>query len=340
MKKYTQFVLIFLLGAGFWGSCAKNQESTLNEDNKIWLDGWIQFNHPGVQPSGKGIYIIEDQPGTGKEYKNDAIISVEYTVTDLNGNIVSTTSKELSQQLGSYNYSDYYGERIWVIGEGSVVAGVEDILDGMKIGGTRKAVIPSWLNVNKRYNSAEEYFKHNSKQPHAIYSITLKNIIEDLEKWETDSLKRYSEKHLGGIDTTSFGFYYKQTKKPVIDSTFKKDTNIFINYIGRRLDGTVFDTNIADTAKVYEIYNPARKYVPAQISWGENETDLKMVTDGKSSGLIQGFQKTLWQMHPMEQGIGVFISRFGYSVAGSGQAIPSCCPLRFDIEIVQNPEKK
>ena len=235
MKRYIKFGLIFLMGACLVNACAKSQESTLNEDNKIWLDGWMQFNHPGVEPSGNGIYIIEDEPGTGREYKKDVIISVDYTVTDLNGNIVGTTSKELAQQLGSYKHSDYYGERIWVISEGAVVAGVEDILNGMKVGGTRKAVIPSWLNVNKRYDKPQDYFKENSKEPHAIYTITLRNIIDELEKWESDSLKTYSQKYLEGIDTTSYGFYYKQTKKPVSDSTFKQDTTIYINYIGRRL---------------------------------------------------------------------------------------------------------
>lgn len=338
MKRNIQFGLIFLIGACLATACAKSQESSLNEDNKIWLDGWLQFNHPGVEPSGKGIYVIEDQPGTGKEYtQKDAILSVEYTVTDLNGNIISTTSKELAQQLGSYTKTDYYGERIWVIGEGTVVAGVEDILTGMKVGGTRKAVIPSWLNVKKRYDKDEEYFEHNSKESHAIYEIKLADIIEDLEKWECDSLVRYSKEHLGGRDTTSYGFYYRQVQKPVSDSTFKKDTNIYINYIGRRLDGIVFDTNIADTAKVYDLYSKERNYEPMQVQWGEKPEEIKMITDGNASGLILGFQKTLWEMHPMEKGTGVFISRFGYSVGGSGNKIPSFCPLRFDVEIVEKP---
>ena len=338
MKKYIYFGLAIILGATLAGACAKSQESSLNEDNKYYLDAWMALNYPEVQPSGKGIFIIEDKPGQGQEIKDEYIISVDYTVTDLEGNVQSTTSKELSQQLGSYNYSDYYGERIWVVSEGSVAAGVEDMIKGMKVGGTRKAVIPSWLNVNKRYDDDDEYFETTSKQPHVIYNLTLRSVIKDLAKWETDSLERYSKLHLNGQDTTSYGFYYTQTKKPVSDKKFSNDTTIYINYIGRRLDGTVFDTNIADTAKVYHIYNKSRKYEASEIKWGEKMEDIKMVSDGQSSSVIAGFQKTLWEMHPMEAGSGVFVSQFGYSVAGSGQAIPSCCPLRFDIEIVKAPK--
>lgn len=340
MRKHLAASLAVLSGTLLAFSCAKSEKSSLNEDNKYYFDAWIALNYPGAEPSGHGIYLLEDRAGTGEEYQDQLIVSVDYTVTDLEGNVQNTTSKTLSQQLGSYAVSDYYGERIWVVGEGTVTAGVEDMLKGMRVGGVRKAAIPSWLNVSKRYDKAEDYFKHKSEQPHAIYEITLRNIIENLEEWECDSLKRYSRRCLGGMDTTSYGFYYRQLRAPVSTKEFSSDTTVYINYIGRRLDGTVFDTNIADTAKVHQIYDPSQKYGPSEIRWGEKPEDIEMIKDGVTSGLIAGFQKTLWQMREFEEGTGVFVSRFGYALNGSGQTIPPCCPLRFDVEMVGKPDQR
>ena len=56
------------------------------------------------------------------------------------------------------------------------------------------------------------------------------------------------------------------------------------------------------------------------------------------SAVIGGFALTLAQMHPMEKGIGVFTSDYGYSYSGSGSSIPPYASLIFEIEIVAKPE--
>ena len=54
--------------------------------------------------------------------------------------------------------------------------------------------------------------------------------------------------------------------------------------------------------------------------------------------VIGGFALTLWQMRPMEKGVGVFYSNYGYQYSGSGSSIPGYAPLIFEIEIVEKPE--
>ena len=55
------------------------------------------------------------------------------------------------------------------------------------------------------------------------------------------------------------------------------------------------------------------------------------------STMIEGFAKTLFQMHPGEKGLGAFISDKGYGSSGSGNIIPSYSPLIFEIELVPEP---
>ena len=88
-------------------------------------------------------------------------------------------------------------------------------------------------------------------------------------------------------------------------------------------------------AKIAGIYSSSKTYEPTQVNWGEAYSDLSMGSSG--STMIEGFAKTLFQMHPGEKGIGAFISGKGYGSSGSGNIIPSYSPLIFEIELVPEP---
>ena len=73
-------------------SCAKETTTYENDDVKLYLDAWMSVNHPGVQPTGLGVYIIDDQPGSGEAVTDDDYYYfIRYTATDLNGNISGTS---------------------------------------------------------------------------------------------------------------------------------------------------------------------------------------------------------------------------------------------------------
>ena len=104
---------------------------------------------------------------------------------------------------------------------------------------------------------------------------------------------------------------------------------MYLNYVGRRLDGVVFDTNIADTAKFYGIYDSGTTYGPTLINWGDTYDDLTMTSS--ETDIISGFKFALFYMKPYEAGTTIFHSQYGYSYSGSGNTIPSYSPLQFDL---------
>ena len=339
MKILSKTILLPLLAVVAVG-CAKEAKSSTNELEKEYLEAWLKVNHPDAVMSGAGIYILEDIPGTGAQYSGQAYVRAESTVKDLNGSITSTTDPEISKRLGTFTQGNYYGAKVLQVSESTVPIGVENLLTGMRIGGTRTALIPSWLLTYNRFKKDSDYLKRATGTATYIYTITLKEIFDDPEKWELDSLATYAFRNyrLSGADTVRTGFYYIRTQEPTRYSEFPSDTTIYINYIGRLLDGTVFDTSIADTAKFYGIYSPSGSYGPVKISWAEEVTDLQMTVESSSSSSastpVTGFQYTLWELSgPNEKGTGLFYSPLGYSTSGSG-SIPAFSPLRFDIEVV------
>lgn len=353
-------ILYLSLAALLLAGCAKSPKTGLNDENKRVLEAWIQVFHPEAARTDLGAYVLEDTPGTGTSAgsaETNPYVRVNYTIRTLGGSIQGTTDEALAKQIGYYetnkSKNPYYGPIIWTRGASGQAAGVEESIATMRVGGHRTVMIPGWLlgfDSNSGnpilYNNAKDYEEKVTGSSPLIYEMTLEEVISDIQKWQIDSVGNYIASNFPGKsvkDSVKLGFYYFQTGAPASTDKFKNDTTIYINYIGRRLDGTAFDTNIADTAKYYGIYSASRTYGPCAIKWYGSDgkySDMTMTAAGSNSAssVINGFALGLDQMHPFEKGTAVFISDWGYGAKGSGYAIPTFSPLRFDLEIVDKPE--
>lgn len=332
--KYSHLAAIAILLSV--SGCAVEKESTANDDEKVFLEAWVQVHCPSAKKQGMGIYIIDDKPSENNmPVKKDGYAFVTYTVRDIEGSIVETTDSLKAQMIGQFNPSSYYGNKVWILRQGAIHRGVYDMLDGMTVGSTRTALIPRWLRTFRTFSSEEEYMNESdNSSSHVIYTVTVHEQTDDINKWQIDSLERFAAKYMEGTDSTMYGFYYKTLKKPVSDKKMPKDTTVYINYTGRLLNGQVFDTTIKDTAKRYNIYSSSKTYEPVSVKVGEELHEIKL----NDSGVITGFAKTISMMKAMERGFGVFYSELGYKSSGSGSTIPGYAPLLFDVELVKKPE--
>lgn len=319
-------------------ACAKVESTTSNDPEKEYLEAWLKVNHPSAKKHARGVYILDETIGTGTELTDETMKKcyayLQYTVSSLDGTIASTYFEDVAKRIGSYDASSYYGAVPWSFQEGEIEAGLYDMMKGMKVGGTRTVLVPGWLMSYESYDTAEEYLK-NETGASSIYTVSLQGTIEDVRQWQIDSIKKYSAKYLGGVDSTLYGHYYKTFIEPVDTAKLKADTTVYVNYVGRLLNGTVFDTNIADTAKLYGLYNESRSYAPTKV---EIKEDYKDITFGGSSQTITGFKYALSKMKAFEKGRAVFISDLGYGMQGSQPTIPPFSPLAFDLELVDAPE--
>lgn len=341
MRKYQMMkrnIIIFVIGAILLSACAKTSETSSGLAAKEYFDAWMYVNHPELTPTPLGAYVISETPGAGKlagDTEAGPYVRVNFTATDLFGNVASSTYVGVNQQIGKYDEASYYGPRIWCRINDILYAGVDEAVSTMREGGKKKSIIPGWLFAQERYKTPEEYINKVSST-NAIYDIELLEVIEDIEKWEVDSLSRYMDKNYpskGSADSLKYGFYYIQNKAPKDTAHFPNDTTVYINYIGRTLDGKVFDTTIKDTAKFYGIHSDSRTYEPMSIAWNHDDyTEITMGSDNSST--IPGFAYALWNMRSYESGRAIFYSSWGYGASGTGNSIPEYSPLIFDIELV------
>lgn len=347
MKKY----IIFALSVIALASCGRVVATKQHEADKRSFDAWVkvqQEKHPSPeylwQQTSLGSWLLEETAGTGDPVDSSVdslYVRVNYTTRSLDGTITSYTSARIAQQLGTYNESYYYGPKILYLA--GTYAGVEEIVNGMRDGGRRKAVVPGWLQTYSRYDSPDKYLNDSTSRSPVIYDIELVEHFRNTDEWELDSISRYLVRNFPeryGTDagkaradsSGAHGFYYIRTEAPSSQDALI-DTTVYVNYIGRLLDGKVFDTNIRDTAIFHGVYSSSREYGPTTVSYGTEWSDIKL----DSGSVIEGFARILFGMGPFEKGTGIFYSPLGYSYNGSGSSIPGYAPLRFDIEIVPKP---
>ena len=324
-------------------SCAKENKVSNGESTQRYFYAWMKTHYPDAVSLGVGAYYDPEYEveGTGKQAGDSTYVFVTYTSRALDGTINSTNDTVLVQQLGNYNPVNWYGSQIWENCPGYIPEGLILGIKDMKVGGSRRIFVPSWLSGSTTYKTEEEYLKNIPQDSnHSIYDIKLNRVEKDIVAYEEELLREFSDKYLGGIDTLSAGFYYLQLEEPSDTTSFPTDTTIYINYTGRLLNGQIFDTTIKDSAKVWGIYSSTKTYAPASVTWAEEYTDYKLASSGSSdaSSVIQGFALTLKQMRAHEKGVGIFYSPLGYQASGAGNQIPAYAPLIFEIEIVDEPE--
>lgn len=354
MKKIYSRLLIILAVAFVAGSCAKVVSESSTTSDKRFFDAFMRTHHPDAKASGMGVYILDDQPGKGEEAADSNYIFMRYTFRDItDGSIQAYSDETIAKQLGEYDPSYDFSPFTQRLCRYGASQGVMDVLTGtgsgfgrMKIGGSRQAVIPGWLTSNTAYyDNAEDYLNKVTSSTHYLYTVTLVGQCKDIKQYQIDSIESFMKRRGTPVDSLAGlkGMYYWRNKAreqergvTVLDTVkFPTDTTIYINYIGRLLNGKVFDTSIKDTAKAYGIYSSTRTYEPVSIVFDTDSTKLKM--GSAESSVITGFALSIWQMHPYESGRGIFTSDYGYKESGSGKNIGGYAPLIFDIDVVDKP---
>lgn len=328
-----------ILAAG----CAKNPQEGPNDAEMRFFESWVisqRAKHPEYlwKETKLGSYILEEKEGSGSlvgDEQTTPFVNISYVITDLEGNIISSSDEANARRLGTYSSSNYYGPRVIYRENTGCTAGESELFTGMKIGGTRTAVIPAWLMTSNRYDSAADYLKQSTSSEAAIYTVTMEDSFTDLNKWQIDSLEKVIRRlyPTASLDTTGmYGFYYHQITPPTEpDAEFNESDKIDINYTGFLLNGKIFDTTDEIISKDNGLAEKS-SYGPVYIKWHEDYKEITMGSDDSSP--ISGFSYALSKMKPGEKGVAFFISNLGYQYKGSEPAIPPFCHLAFELEMV------
>ncbi len=154
-------------------------------------------------------------------------------------------------------------------------------------------------------------------------SELMKKRMEQLEiaKSQEDSLiKAYIKENNIRTAPTNSGLYFISQKRGS-GAKAQAGQTVKVNYTGRLLDGTVFDTSIEETAKANDVYNPQRPYEAFEFVLGKGM-------------VIKGWEEGIAMMSVGGKAKLIIPSHLGYGERGAGQKIGPFTPLVFEVELV------
>lgn len=274
--RYLAPVLLLVLGLG---ACEKEYESIQTIDEAKIKD-YVAKNFAGQTVLGEANsfrYIITN-PGTGSPLLNKDSVFYDFEMKGLDGTLYQ--SKKKYNNVGNY------------VGYVTPIP-FREVMLKLGRGGSAKIIIPSYMAFGK--NGA------NDIPPNEIIVSAL-SILPHKTQWEID------DEHIAGFLTEkgitatkhSSRVYYQVIAPGTGTAPIDEHSTLVVNYTGRLLDGTVFDSGTGFSTAITSVIQ----------GWGKI---LPMFTAGAK--------------------IRLFIpSDLAYGRGGSGK-IPGNAVLDFDIEI-------
>lgn len=145
---------------------------------------------------------------------------------------------------------------------------------------------------------------------------------EATEKLKADEVLRIT-KYLStqtGVKTTTSGLYYQILIPSLKPKPLPGDT-LLVNYIGKTLDGKVFDTNSKEEAQKAGVFQDGRPYEPFQFVV-------------KAGQVIPGWDEGFLLLNTGSKARLIIPSKLAYGANQSGPDIAPYSPLIFDVELL------
>lgn len=342
------YVVVCLL---LLSSCAKEKEMSNDEKQRMSLKAWIDLYGDGAEEQPSGLYIkklYSNPDPKASSPKQGYWVQVNYTCRTLDGDVFATRDSTVTRMQGTFRSYTHYDPEYFSLYRGSghyfqTPPGAYEALLQMKEGDKWRLYMPSSLGYGEYGlapdNGYEGQYELGENMP-IIIDLELVKVMQYPVVYEEDQVMAYAMQkwNMSPTDTVKSNIYVHSVYSIGDTATVKYNKTAEVYYVGRFLDGFVFDTNIADTAKKYNMYVPDRLnsdgenyYQPRTIDF----TDFLENPNGSELEYISGFYYSLLTMKYGETATAVFTSSYAYGYAGSYDdnrtVIQPYTPLMFDL---------
>ena len=314
-----------LLALILTGACAVTPDSDTASSYDRVMQAWINVHHPGLKPYGEyGAYVLEMDPGTGQSVTDSSYVWVHYAKRTLDGAISGTNIQALAEQLGDYSNANWYGSNIWRVDKGYIPNGLEEVIKTLRTGGSVRIALPYTASTHDY--SLYDAFNSTQELDNMIFDVTLDTVVTDMYDYQERVMREWFKEHYGRTDTLHAGMYLQKLVEKTSDTdTFAEGNSVKVRYVGRLMNGQVFDTNIEDTAKFYRIWDSNGSYEALSFQYYKESEDKV----SSENSYVTGFSQALLAMNYEEVAVTLFNSELGYGDDGRSPSIPEYSPLIF-----------
>ena len=301
MKKSIKMAAMLVAGATMMIACNGDKEGFKKTDNGLYYK-FVKENPDGQQVQEGDVLVGE--------------LTIKFDTTVIFSN--KGEVRRIAQATPNYEIK---------IGEGLLMMHVGDeAIFAMDADSAAKYVDAKMMPPTYKEGTGQKLY----------YEISLQDIVTLAELEEERSNFNESMEQRKASEPDDIAAYVKNnniTAKPTADGLYvivKKRGNgpkvatgkqVSINYTGRLLDGTIFDSSVESDARKGEIYNPQRPYEPMTYTVGKDK-----LIEGWEQGVMGQPEGTVLQL--------IIPSALAYGPRQMSAIILPYSPLVFDLEIV------
>jgi FKBP-type peptidyl-prolyl cis-trans isomerase len=265
-------------------------------------------------------YQMEKENPSGQQVQEGDVLVGEMTVKFDDSLIFDTKGKVQRIALANPNWEVKVGEGLLKMHVGEIATFAIDA-DLMA-----KYLNPNQMPTNYKAGTNQKiYYRINlqdivTREELQQEQSNYENNMREMEQEEPEAIAEYIKANNITVQPNADGLYVVVKKKgngPKV--TMGKQVSV--NYTGRLLDGTIFDSSVESDARTGNVYDARRQYEPFTFQIGAGQ-----VMSGWDNGLLNQTVGTTLQL--------IIPSKEAYGSRGAGNRIPPYSPLVFDIEIV------
>ena len=272
-------------------------------------------------------FFTQDEAGVKAAEGDGVTMSILYSLKHQNKDSVLFDSR--------LNSDDGTGVVRYILPKSSFSGSLEDAIKMMAKNDSAAFIISadSFFLKTNRMHELPPFAKPGDKLQITIKMVEIKSKkeLDENQKKQQDEMAKMAEGEKPLLDAylatnkitttpTASGLIFIETQKGKGKDHPKANDEVRVNYTGKLLDGTVFDSSIEADAKVANIYNPQRPYEP-----------IKFVLE--QGQVIKGWDEAIQLMTKGSKAKIIIPSNLGYGPRGGGP-IPPYSTLVFDVELV------
>ena len=285
-------------------------------EEPVKIQAYLAKNKVTVAPTASGIYIIAQNPGSGRGIVKSDFVKINLTVSSIEGKKIFSTLDQ--NQPINFEFGKPFDTK-----------GFDEAIATMKKGSKATVVVPSAMGFgaqSKKDGQGQDILTPYSPVVYDIEVLDLKTKAEnDKAIKEEEANKKKAAAEAVAKEPSLIQQYIKDNKitvKPTASGLYfiekvagkgtkaKAGDKVKVHYTGKLLNGKVFDSSLT-----------RKPVTPFEFTIGQGQ-------------VIPGWDEGIAMMSAGEKATILVPSKLGYGPQGMGNNIPAYSPLVFDVELI------
>jgi len=299
----------------------KDKAEKLKSEEPAKIQEYISKNKVTVVPSASGVYVITQNPGSGRSIAKTDFVKMNLIVSSIDGQKIFSTL-------------DQNRPITFEFGKPFDTKGFDEAIASMKKGSKATVVVPSAMGFGeqgKKDMSGKDIIAPFSPVVYDIEVLDLKTKAENEKAVkEEEAAKKKAASEAISKEPVLIQQYIKDNKitaKPTASGLYyiekvkgkgplaKAGNKVKVHYTGKLMNGKVFDSSL-----------DKKPVTPFEFTLGQGQ-------------VIPGWDEGLMLMSAGGKATLVIPSKLAYGERGAGADIPAYSPLVFDVELISISDK-